>query len=229
MESRKNGTDELICRAGIEAQTYRPTWGHSRGWRGWGGAGRGSDMRTPRGCSPSVTTWDVGCGGGRREAPEGAGVCVLVADSHCCAAETITTLKNNYPLIKKYIYILYIHTYIYSTFLRHEEQEVNLDYPGGSRVIRWIFRSGKISQFWPKGGNWLKESQRGVMWKRLASSLLLEGEEGPRAGGCKEPPEAGKVREQTSQQSLRKGRRPSQQHLQPSENLVWSLICRIIW
>ena len=37
------------------------------------------------------------------------------------------------------------------------------------------------------------------MWKRLASSLLLEGEEGPRAGGCKEPPEAGKVREQTSQ------------------------------
>ena len=27
MESRKNGTDELICRAGIETQTYRTDLG----------------------------------------------------------------------------------------------------------------------------------------------------------------------------------------------------------
>ena len=34
MESRKNGTDEPICKAGIETRTYRTdvqTWGGGRG------------------------------------------------------------------------------------------------------------------------------------------------------------------------------------------------------
>ena len=31
-------------------------------------------------------------GRGKREAQEGAGICLLMADSHCCMAETNTTL-----------------------------------------------------------------------------------------------------------------------------------------
>ena len=33
-----------------------------------------------------------GYGGGGGEAQEGEGICVLIADSHCCIAETNTTL-----------------------------------------------------------------------------------------------------------------------------------------
>ena len=40
-----------------------------------------------------------GWGLGRREIQEGGEVCM--ADLHCCTAETNTTLKSNYPLIKK--------------------------------------------------------------------------------------------------------------------------------
>ena len=40
MESRKNGTDELICRAGIETQTERMVaWT----WKG-AGTGRGDEL-----------------------------------------------------------------------------------------------------------------------------------------------------------------------------------------
>ena len=28
-------------------------------------------------------------------------ICIIMADLHCCMAETITTLKNNFPPIKK--------------------------------------------------------------------------------------------------------------------------------
>ena len=36
------------------------------------------------------------------EAQEGGGICILMADSHCCAAETNTTLQSNYiPIYKK--------------------------------------------------------------------------------------------------------------------------------
>ena len=31
----KNGTDEPICRAGVERQTQRTDFGHSAGRRGW--------------------------------------------------------------------------------------------------------------------------------------------------------------------------------------------------
>ena len=36
----------------------------------------------------------------RREAQKGGDICILVADSHCCMAETKTTLESNYPPIK---------------------------------------------------------------------------------------------------------------------------------
>ena len=43
--------------------------------------------------------WDgVGCG---REAQKGGAVGILMADSHCCMAETNATLQSNYPPIKK--------------------------------------------------------------------------------------------------------------------------------
>ena len=32
----KNGTDDPVCRAGIEIQTWRIDFGHSGGKRGWG-------------------------------------------------------------------------------------------------------------------------------------------------------------------------------------------------
>ena len=38
-----------------------------------------------------------GRGGHGREAQEGGDICVLVADSHHCMAETKTTLLSNYP------------------------------------------------------------------------------------------------------------------------------------
>ena len=28
-------------------------------------------------------------------------ICIIMADLHCCMIETITTLKNNFPPIKK--------------------------------------------------------------------------------------------------------------------------------
>ena len=37
---------------------------------------------------------------GWEEAQEGGDICILIADSHCCTAETNITLKSNYPLIK---------------------------------------------------------------------------------------------------------------------------------
>ena len=39
--------------------------------------------------------------GEAREAQEGGDVCIVKADSHCCMAETNTTLEGNYPPIKK--------------------------------------------------------------------------------------------------------------------------------
>ena len=43
--------------------------------------------------------WDgVGCG---REAQKGGAICILMADSHCCMAETNATLQSNYPPILK--------------------------------------------------------------------------------------------------------------------------------
>ena len=39
--------------------------------------------------------WDGGVG--RREVQEGGDLCILMADSRCCTAET---LSSNYPLIK---------------------------------------------------------------------------------------------------------------------------------
>ena len=40
---------------------------------------------------------------GWEQAQEGGDICVLIADSCCCTAETNTTLKSNYPLIKNKI------------------------------------------------------------------------------------------------------------------------------
>ena len=39
--------------------------------------------------------------GGRREAQEGEDICIHIADSYCCTAETNTTLQRNYISIKK--------------------------------------------------------------------------------------------------------------------------------
>ena len=36
-----------------------------------------------------------------REAQDGVHICTHMADSHCCMAETNTTLLTNYLLIKK--------------------------------------------------------------------------------------------------------------------------------
>ena len=45
-----------------------------------------------------------GCGGRcGREEQEGGETCILMADSCCCTAETNTTLKSSYPLIKNKI------------------------------------------------------------------------------------------------------------------------------
>ena len=40
---------------------------------------------------------------GWEQAQEGGDICVLIADSCCCTAETNTTLKSSYPLIKNKI------------------------------------------------------------------------------------------------------------------------------
>ena len=42
-----------------------------------------------------------GLGVGGREASERGNICILIADSRWRTAETNTTLKNNYPTIKK--------------------------------------------------------------------------------------------------------------------------------
>ena len=47
-----------------------------------------------------MTTKRGGMGAGEREAQEGEDVCTLMADSHCCAAETNTTSYSNYSPIK---------------------------------------------------------------------------------------------------------------------------------
>ena len=39
--------------------------------------------------SDNLDVWD---GGGSREAREGGDICTSIADSHCCRAETNTTL-----------------------------------------------------------------------------------------------------------------------------------------
>ena len=39
--------------------------------------------------------------GSGREAQEGGDICILMADSHCCMAETNATLQSNYPPILK--------------------------------------------------------------------------------------------------------------------------------
>ena len=46
----------------------------------------------------SLDGWD-GAGGGR-EVQEGGDMCILMADSHCCMAETNTTMESNYLSIK---------------------------------------------------------------------------------------------------------------------------------
>ena len=38
--------------------------------------------------------------GGRQRGPSGGGMCTRIADSHCCTADTNTTLFSNYPPIK---------------------------------------------------------------------------------------------------------------------------------
>jgi len=46
----------------------------------------------------NLELWDeVGRG---REVQEGGGICILMADSCCCMAETNTVLQSNYPSIK---------------------------------------------------------------------------------------------------------------------------------
>ena len=42
-----------------------------------------------------------GLGVGGREASERGNICILISDSRWHTAETNTTLKNNYPTIKK--------------------------------------------------------------------------------------------------------------------------------
>ena len=45
-----------------------------------------------------IKTETVGVG---REVPEGGDIVILMADSHCCMAETNATLQSNYPPILK--------------------------------------------------------------------------------------------------------------------------------
>ena len=40
--------------------------------------------------------WDGG-----RDIHKGGGICILMADSHCCTAEANTTLQSNFPPNKK--------------------------------------------------------------------------------------------------------------------------------
>ena len=46
-------------------------------------------------CDDSKVGW-----GGGREAQEGGDICILIADSHGCTAESNTTLQSNYLPIK---------------------------------------------------------------------------------------------------------------------------------
>ena len=107
MESRKNGTDESIFRAGIEIQTYRTDLWTQRG------KGRGMNRKsriyiytqpcvkqiasgkllssTGSSARCSVMTQRSVMGRGR-EVPEGGHLCIFKADSHCCTAETNATL-----------------------------------------------------------------------------------------------------------------------------------------
>ena len=41
--------------------------------------------------------WGVGWGRGGRETQEGGDICIHIADSHCCTAETNTALQSNQP------------------------------------------------------------------------------------------------------------------------------------
>ena len=50
-------------------------------------------------CSDSLEGWDRR-GGPRRDAQEGGDICILMADSCYCLAETNTTLYSNYPPVK---------------------------------------------------------------------------------------------------------------------------------
>ena len=50
----------------------------------------------------SASKLDLGGGGGEgREAQEGGTIGTIMADLHCCMAETNTTLESNFPPIKK--------------------------------------------------------------------------------------------------------------------------------
>ena len=56
MESRKNGTDEPICRTAAETQMQRmDTWAWGKGKRGWDQVAISIDTRTPLPCVTRVS------------------------------------------------------------------------------------------------------------------------------------------------------------------------------
>ena len=54
-------------------------------------------MQGAPGVLDNLEWWNgVGCG---REAQKGGAMCILMADSYCCMAETNATLQRNHPPI----------------------------------------------------------------------------------------------------------------------------------
>ena len=119
MESRKNGTDESIFRAGIEIQTYRTDLWTQRGkGRGMNRKSRiyiytqpcvkqiaSGKLLSSTGSSALCSVMPKGCDGGwsGRDAQEGRGLCIhTVGSLHCTAGTNIgKQLHSNLKLFSK--------------------------------------------------------------------------------------------------------------------------------
>ena len=119
----KNGTDEPICRAGLETQTQRTDMCAQGGQGEWTAQRElcwhlcctytmsvynrqlvGSCCMA-QGAQLGALWWPRGMGRGRsrgrREVQEGGDICICITGSLCCTAETSTTLESNYtPVIR---------------------------------------------------------------------------------------------------------------------------------
>ena len=100
---QKYGTDETICKAGIKIQTQgTDVWAAGEGEGGTNQESTttcetdtGGKLLSNTGSSAqcSVMTWRGGMeNAGERRAQEEGARCILIANSHCCTAETNTAL-----------------------------------------------------------------------------------------------------------------------------------------
>ena len=60
----------------------------------------------------------------RRESQEGGDICIPIADSYCCTTEAKTTLKSNYPPIKRKISWTNINRFYYVVFQTNGKSKI---------------------------------------------------------------------------------------------------------